>query len=598
MRNFIFWLLSLILSSSIFGQSPEVDSLKRRLQATELSPFEKKGLILKIARHLSRTELPDEAIDYLDKAIKIKGETDSLEPAIYQEYTRNYYIKGDFLKAVELAAKLEEFAILEEERILSETREGITKTNQLFNAADAYTLIGEVYRKVGDFEKALRYALKSQRLAERLGEKKAIANNYNNIAIIYKRLGDLEKSKDFYGKALHLNKELKREYNMGSNYNNIGLLFIEKMQYDSALICFKMALKLIESPYGRATIFNNLGDVYYNTRLYDSSEYYHRMALVIQDKNGFKEQMSLTMINLAGAVKELGRYNESIQLALEAYKINELERNYDLLNAAALVLSNAYEKAGDLKSSLLFSRKHKQYHDSLYNENKRNEILSLQLKFNTAEKESENELLRKKNELNEAKIKLQYMIGIVLVIILLLSIWILRLSVKRNKTKQELADQKLKTEQIQKNYLKKELTFKNRELTNFALQIVERNDFISDVTRELEKWSKNVPSNNIQVRQLVKRIKENEYINRDQKEFDAHVSSVYASFYNKLEEKYADLTRNEKRLAALLRLNLSSKEISSIIGISPKSVDMGRYRLRKKLELTNEDDLVDILNQI
>ena len=598
MRNLFFWFLSLVVSSSIFGQSPVIDSLKKRLEEVELSPFEKKALILKVAKHLSRTELPDEATDYLHKAINVTGQTDSLDPVIYQEYTRNYYLKGDFLKAAEAAAKLEEYAIAEEERITSEAREGTPKANQLFNAADAYTLIGEVYRKVGDFKKALYYALKSQRLAEWLGEKKTLANNYNNIAIIYKRLGDLEKSKDFYWKALHLNEVLKRDYNKGSNYNNIGLLFIEKMQYDSALLCFKTALKLIESPYGRATIFNNIGDVYYNTRLYDSSEYYHRMALVIQNKSGFREQMSLSMINLAGAVKELGRYDEGIQLAQEAYKINELEKNYDLLSAAALVLSNTYEKVGDLKSSLLFSRKYKQFHDSLYNENKRNEILNLQLKFNTAEKERENELLKKQNELNKAKIKLQYMVGIVLVIILLLCIWILRLSVKRNKAKRELADQKLKTEQIQKNHLKKELTFKNRELTNFAVQIVERNDFISDVIREIERWSKKVPGSNLQVRELMKRIKENEYVNRDQREFNAHVNSVYASFYAKLEEKYSDLTRNEKRLAALLRLNLSSKEISAIVGISSKSVDMGRYRLRKKLELTNEDDLITILNQI
>lgn len=598
MKKVIFYLLSLAGSSSAFSQSVVIDSLKTKLQEPGLPVFEKKELILEVAKRLSRAELANEAINYLNEAVELKAGTDSLDPVIYQEYTRNYYLKGDFLKALEPAAKLEAFAVLEEKRIRSETLQGTPTRNNRFNAADAYTLIGEVYRKVGDFEKALRYALKSQQLAEWLGEKKTLANNYNNIAIIYKRLGDLEKSKDFYWKAVRLNKALERPYNLGSNYNNIGLLFTEKMQYDSALICFQAALKLIDSLYGRATIFNNIGDLFYKVNTYDSAAHYHSMALAIQEKKGFKEQMSFSMINLAGAIKELGRYDESIQLAQEAYKINELEENYDLLSAAALVLSSAYEKAGDLKNSLLFSRKHKQYHDSVYNENKRNEILNLQLKFNTAEKEKENELLKKKNELNEAKIKLQYMIGIVLVIISLLSFWVLRLSMKRNKARQELADQKLETEQIQKKFLKKELNFKNRELTNFALQIVERNDFMSYVTQEIQRWSKDGLDDESKVRELVKRIQENKYIHKDQKEFDAHVNSVYEAFYNKLEEKYSDLTRNEKRLAVLLRLELSSKEISSIIGISPKSVDMGRYRLRKKLELTNEDDLSEVLNRL
>ena len=203
---------------------------------------------------------------------------------IYQEYTRNYYLKGDFLKALEPVARLEKFAVLEEERITTEARQGTPTVNKRFNAANAYTLIGEVHRKLGDFEKALLYALKSQKLAELLGEKKTLANNYNNIAIIYKRLGDLEKAKAFYWKALHLNEALNRPFNIGSNYNNIGLVLKEEEKYDSALICYKTALKLIKSAYGRSTIYNNIGGAYYNLQRYDSSEYYHRKALDIEIK--------------------------------------------------------------------------------------------------------------------------------------------------------------------------------------------------------------------------------------------------------------------------------------------------------------------------
>lgn len=68
--------------------------------------------------------------------------------------------------------------------------------------------------------------------------------------------------------------------------------------------------------------------------------------------------------------------------------------------------------------------------------------------------------------------------------------------------------------------------------------------------------------------------------------------------FKKLEQRYPELTPQERRLAALLRLNLSSKEISGIMNISPKSVDQGRYRLRKKLTLQKKKNLSLFLNQI
>ena len=250
------------------------------------------------------------------------------------------------------------------------------------------------------------------------------------------------------------------------------------------------------------------------------------------------------------------------------------------------------------ENGLSYFRKHKQYYDSVYNEMKRKEVAGHQLKFRTMEKEKENELLRKQAELQEARISSQFIIGIILIAVLLLSIWVLYLTFKRNKVRQELANQRLENEQNEKHYLEKELTFKNQELVNFALQIVEKNDFMTEVTKEIDKLSKNGATGYEKVKELSKKLKANYIINKHQKEFDAHVNSVYESFYNKLEDKYPDLTQNEKRLAALLRLKLSSKEISSITGISSKSVDMSRYRLRKKLGLDTEDNLIEVLNQV
>ncbi|MEM6347582.1 MAG: helix-turn-helix transcriptional regulator, partial [Bacteroidota bacterium] len=78
-------------------------------------------------------------------------------------------------------------------------------------------------------------------------------------------------------------------------------------------------------------------------------------------------------------------------------------------------------------------------------------------------------------------------------------------------------------------------------------------------------------------------------------DFRKHFESVHPNLIQGLNRKHPELTKNEFKLIALLRLNLSSKEISAILGISPDSVKIARYRLRKKLGLSNQEDLFQFL---
>ena len=86
--------------------------------------------------------------------------------------------------------------------------------------------------------------------------------------------------------------------------------------------------------------------------------------------------------------------------------------------------------------------------------------------------------------------------------------------------------------------------------------------------------------------------------NRTNEEAEKMIDEVNSGFIAKLSDSYPDLTNSEKRLASLLRIGMSSKEISLIMSMEPKSVDMARYRLRKKLNLTANDNLCDFLGKI
>ena len=78
-------------------------------------------------------------------------------------------------------------------------------------------------------------------------------------------------------------------------------------------------------------------------------------------------------------------------------------------------------------------------------------------------------------------------------------------------------------------------------------------------------------------------------------EFEKKFKVIHPGFYKNLSHKYAKLNQNDLKMCSLLRLNLSSKEIASILNITPPSVDVARSRLRKKLNLETSDNLVEFL---
>jgi CheY-like chemotaxis protein/DNA-binding CsgD family transcriptional regulator len=134
------------------------------------------------------------------------------------------------------------------------------------------------------------------------------------------------------------------------------------------------------------------------------------------------------------------------------------------------------------------------------------------------------------------------------------------------------------------------------ELANISMRLIqscELNDkIINDISQLNEHTSKR---GNELIREIINNYK---YAINDNiwEEFEKRFNDVHSNFYKKLSETYTDLTPNERKLCAFIKLNLSSKEIASITFQNVKSIDMARYRLRKKLGLSEEDNLVTFIS--
>jgi len=153
---------------------------------------------------------------------------------------------------------------------------------------------------------------------------------------------------------------------------------------------------------------------------------------------------------------------------------------------------------------------------------------------------------------------------------------------------------------LQKENLEAELQFKNKELATVTMNLVERGGILLNIKQALLTMMKktSIPDPEHEFRSVFRILDEIEKKADDWSQFAIYFDQVHNNFLSILKAKYPSLSSTDLKLCAYLRLNLSSKEVAQLMNISLKGVEISRYRIRKKLELSTEINLYDFLIRI
>lgn len=455
-----------------------------------------------------------------------------------------------------------------------------------------------------------------------------------NIAFVK---NDLSNALQFYHKAIKLAQQGNYDKRLQRLYLNIGSIFIksnefaESQKYTSkALVAFLEMGDTLEA----AQAYSNLGIVYINIGDYQTAKKYYLEALEIYQKQNASISVASTYHQLAEIEQAKGNYNEAITLLVKAKSLAEdniitqfegpkqliinninveLGKNYiltnDLENAykylitgyhssvkyrqleyagtAANYLHQFWEKKINPDSALFYHRLFKGYSDSLYEEVNNRKLALQEAQFNFEQQTIREKQERDKEEELRKRNRFFLLITIViLVLILLLLILLLRL----NRIK-------MKKSEIEQDNLRNELDLKNKELTTYLIYQVKNNEFILNISNKLKKilW-KATQGNKQLINELIREI-ETDASSDNWDEFIVRFQQVHIDFYKNLGSKYPDLTSNELRLCAFLKLNMNTKDIASITYQSEKSITVARWRLRQKLGLQKEERLSAFLTK-
>lgn len=171
--------------------------------------------------------------------------------------------------------------------------------------------------------------------------------------------------------------------------------------------------------------------------------------------------------------------------------------------------------------------------------------------------------------------------------------WIERKYKRVQKKQEEEMLQQQKAYELQ--MLRMELKEKDKKLVNFTMEGINRNNMLNEIREEVIGLKNNFANPEYKIKNIVRKI--DSYLNDKEnwKIFEKYFNNIYDGFFDRLMQKYPDLTTNELKICAYIKLNFTSKEMAVLMNISPASVEMARYRLRKKLNISTDISLVNLM---
>ncbi len=174
-------------------------------------------------------------------------------------------------------------------------------------------------------------------------------------------------------------------------------------------------------------------------------------------------------------------------------------------------------------------------------------------------------------------------------------------ALKKKEAEYQLSKEKSEAEiiRLRNEKLKADINYKTSELASATMHLVQKGEILGDIKNDLKKLLPNVDKGNQKkVQQLIKAIDEDSRLDNDWDQFELYFDQVHENFLKRLRETYPALTPKDQKLCAYLRMNLTTKEIAPLMNISVRGVEISRYRLRKKLDIDTDTNLVDFIMNI
>jgi tetratricopeptide (TPR) repeat protein len=480
------------------------------------------------------------AMDYYEKALKIARETGLKDEiaANLANIAQLRTIQGFYEEAIQY---MEEALRIDRE------------TGDHASIAVDLNTIGRIYESWGMYDQAVRYLEEALEIDRRLGQDDKVAIRLNSLGLVYKSWKKYDKALEHFNQALLIDQNLGRDEKVALRQANIGSTYLEMGETDKAISFLEQSLEYFRE--------NNLPS-YIATTLNDLGRCYLAQNNIQKAEKCFKESA------------EICRQNNFIR-----FLMNSLDQ-----------LSELYSSSGRYREAFVVLKEYTVLNDSIFDAESQRKVAEFNARYELDKKQQENEILRRDNELaikRHLVMNLSYSLGGLFLLVILLTVLVRLKSARNRKLIAEKENEKLKMD----------LEQRNKELTYNAMCIIKNNETVAKIAETLEDALQSGQNGN-GINNMVRRL---QHLEREKNwtEFEVRFTQVHEEFYKKLNARFPDLTPNEKKLCAFLKLNMSTKDIAAITHQSVHSINVARTRMRKKLGIDGtEENLIGFLHSL
>lgn len=452
---------------------------------------------------------------------------------------------------------------------LYDTQKYIHPTNKK-QMAQLCSLMGRVYSKLGDYNKAIELNDKATSIFKSIGDSTSVAGCYNERGVMHHFMSEFTVAERFFQRALAINRAQRNLKEIATNLNNLCLYrgnTEEKLSFIQEAITIN---KNLDAQWSLGENYNNMGKQYYYDKQYSKAlealhkayEYAHNIGPreLICDNYEYSSMVYAAIGDYAQAYKYL---NKRYHLGKELQSSNKLR---------------------NIEQEISYKR----YQDQKYATEMQEQTYKIEL--------------LKRN---------LWLLGSVLILGIAFSIFLYKWYKRRKDlqliearyqlqlSEKEVAELKMHQQELELQNVHNALATSQQEATSFAVFLKSRNELLDKIRGMVkEGYKMDAQAITPHLKKINAFISQSQSGDKTNSALLTNIDDKSNEFLQRLVAIHPKLTQGEKYLATLLRVNLSTKEISMLTGTTPKTINMNRYRLRKSLNLSSEEDLTDYLQNI
>ena len=512
-----------------------------------------------------------------------------------------------------------------------------------------YYNFGKASIEIGLSEEAISLLIESAKFYSKNGDSEELPSIYISIANMYDTQKQYDKSLKYANIALQGTKRIKDSTEYCFVMNDLNSIYLSLHNQNNNLNYVKVAksnftkiAKILEKkpkfdPQGiiQPTVLCNLGDCFMREQKYDSAVYYFKKSNLLANKINYNWIIRYNFLYLGIVHLKKNKIDIADNYFKKAYSFaKEGGEDFNLKLYSSLVDLEVSKQ--NFSKALVFQKLYHKQYDKTLNIEKNKAINEIQTRYETTKKELRIKQLKRDNENKRTQLIITIVLTILSISLTISILIVYKFQRKLFKQKELLLQQENKkailekkiqvtakdkallenkliekeNARINKEYelqkaiytLKEEkmlqnISFKSRELTANVMQLEKKNQMFIELKSQIQ--NNKFDNTEKLVKSLNKLITESLNVEEDFEKFTKHFESVHPQFFEKVQKQSAQLLSSlDLKYCAYIKMKLSTKEIANLLNIESKSVRVAQYRIKKKLNLSQSEDLKEFLNKI